>query len=133
MGQESGSGSQLAGEVGAAIAARRKALRLTQAEVAVALGVEKETVSRMETGVIAPTLFRLKQLSSVLKCPMGDLLDGSSLEDADQSKTIARLIDELPPNSRDAVVRIVGDVVAAMLGMKSTGPKRKPRSKTPNA
>ncbi|WP_196799041.1 helix-turn-helix domain-containing protein [Burkholderia cepacia] len=118
MAQDNLESSKLAGEVGAAIAARRKAIRLTQAEVAAALSVEKETISRMETGVITPTLFRLKQLSSVLKCPMGDLLDNPELGGADHSKTVARLLDELPEHSRDAVVRIVGEVVAAMLDVK---------------
>jgi len=30
----------------------------------------------METGVITPTLFRLKQLSAMLECQIGDLVNG---------------------------------------------------------
>jgi transcriptional regulator with XRE-family HTH domain len=57
---------KVAGQVGAAIAARRKAKGLTQAQIAEAIGVEKETVSRMENGVISLTLQRLQQMSRCL-------------------------------------------------------------------
>jgi len=112
MRQESLNSSQLASEVGAAIAAHRKARQLTQAAVAVALGVEKETISRMETGVITPTLFRLKQLSELLECRMGDLLDMPRVENVEQTKAIAKLIGELSPKEQATVVRIVGEIVA---------------------
>ena len=65
---------KVAGQVGAAIAARRKAKGLTQAQIAEAIGVEKETVSRMENGVISLTLQRLQQMSEVLDCSLSDLV-----------------------------------------------------------
>jgi transcriptional regulator with XRE-family HTH domain len=43
---------------------------LTQAQVAAQLGIETETVSRLETGVISPTLERLDQLSRLFNCPV---------------------------------------------------------------
>lgn len=64
--EEENSEKQLAREVGALIAGRRKARGLTQAKLAEHMNVEKETVSRIETGVISLTLGRLAQLAKFL-------------------------------------------------------------------
>ena len=48
--------------VGKAIAERRKIARMTQQKVAEALGVEKETISRLESGETAQTVDRLAAL-----------------------------------------------------------------------
>ena len=56
---------QLAREVGGIIAIRRKAKGLTQAQLAEYMDIEKESVSRIETGHIAPTLARLAQIAKL--------------------------------------------------------------------
>jgi transcriptional regulator with XRE-family HTH domain len=56
-------------QVGQAIAKQRKIAHLTQSQVADKLGIETESVSRMETGAISPTLDRLEQFSELFGCP----------------------------------------------------------------
>ncbi|WP_244126419.1 helix-turn-helix domain-containing protein [Burkholderia gladioli] len=105
-------GEEVAKRVGAAIAKQRKAAGHTQARVADALGLEKETVSRIENGVIAPTLFRLSQFAELFDCPISALFGeyrGKGLED---SSEIARLVAELPEDARRAAFRMLAEFVA---------------------
>jgi transcriptional regulator with XRE-family HTH domain len=55
-------------QVGKAIAGRRKSANLTQAQVAEQLGIENESVSRLETGSKSLTLERLEQFSQLFGC-----------------------------------------------------------------
>jgi transcriptional regulator with XRE-family HTH domain len=99
-------------KVGAAIASQRKAAGFTQSRVADEIGLEKETVSRIENGVIAPTLHRLGQFADLFNCPLSALLGdyrGGAGEDAG---AIAAQIGDLPRDDRRAILRIVEDVAA---------------------
>lgn len=102
---------ELARDVGAVIAARRKAKGLTQAQVAETLAIEKETMSRIETGVISPTLPRLRQLSEILNCPIGDLFRLPSDDMEKQAALIAEMMVDLPAPERTLLVEFVADVV----------------------
>lgn len=102
---------ELARDVGAVIAARRKAKGLTQAQVAETLAIEKETMSRIETGVISPTLPRLRQLSEILNCPIGDLFRLPSDDMEKQAALIAEMMVDLPAPERALLVEFVADVV----------------------
>lgn len=102
---------ELARNVGAVIAARRKAKGLTQAQVAETLAIEKETMSRIETGVISPTLPRLRQLSEILNCPIGDLFRLPSDDMEKQAALIAEMMVDLPAPERALLVEFVADVV----------------------
>jgi transcriptional regulator with XRE-family HTH domain len=99
-------------KVGAAIAAQRKAAGFTQSRVANEIGLEKETISRIENGVIAPTVHRLGQFAELFGCPLSALLGdyrGGAGEDAG---AIAAQIGDLPRDDRRAILRIVEDVAA---------------------
>lgn len=98
-------------EVGMRIAVRRKAKGLTQAQVAEIMGVEKETVSRMENGVISPTLPRLQQIAEILECSPGDLFRTGPANAADHARSIVEMIQDLPENERLLVVNFVSEVV----------------------
>lgn len=93
------------------IAARRKAAGLTQAQVAEQLSVEKETVSRMESGKISLNLERLQEFSLILGCSVADFLTDPSPEAQVQAESIAAMIRPLSPGEREAVVRFVGEAV----------------------
>ncbi|MDR3073779.1 MAG: helix-turn-helix domain-containing protein, partial [Deltaproteobacteria bacterium] len=75
--------------VGKEIANKRKQAGLTQGDVAVKLGVEKETVSRLETGAISPTLARLHQLSAIFACSVGHFFWHTEGNEQAQAETIA--------------------------------------------
>lgn len=109
-------GSELARAVGRAIAARRHDLGPghSQEWLGEQIGLSKQTISRMENGVIAPTIFRLRDISTALGCTMGELLDQTVLSGSDYSKAIIRLVDSLPETKQDSVVRILREVVLSL-------------------
>jgi DNA-binding XRE family transcriptional regulator len=71
-------GLHLGQTLGPRIAARRKALNLTQNDLAERLHVETETISRFERGHSLPSLRRLALLAEVLDTEIGALLTGTS-------------------------------------------------------
>lgn len=91
------------------IARRRKAAGLTQAQVAERLSVEKESISRMESGKIVLTLERLQQFADLYACSVVDLLrdDSPNL----QAQAVADMLLPLTEEEREAVVRFVGEAV----------------------
>lgn len=112
--ESDGGSADLARRIGAAIGQRRKAAGFTQARVADAIGVEKETISRIENGAIAPSIFRLAQFAELFRCPVSALFGeytGRAVEDA---AAIADLIDGLPPDHRQTILRLIADVARAM-------------------
>jgi transcriptional regulator with XRE-family HTH domain len=71
--------SELPVRLGRNLAARRKALGLTQAGVAERLGVDTETLSRFERGKHVPSLLTLERLAAVLATTCSVLLDEVAL------------------------------------------------------
>ncbi len=55
------------------VAARRKALKITQAELAVRTGMNRSILSRLESGEYAPSVNQLLALSSILKFDMQEV------------------------------------------------------------
>lgn len=90
----------LAQVVGANIKAGRKIKGFTQSYVAQELGVETETVSRYERGLLAPSFPQLEKLCALLDLPAWMLFsEGDSKPDV-QAMTVAELLKGL--SSRDA-------------------------------
>lgn len=98
---------RLAKVIGAAIAKRRKLAGLTQDEVAESLDIGGEAVSRIERGIVIPTVARLVRFAEIFACPVEELLVESSDRSDDQGKVIASLIASLPSEERSSVVDIV--------------------------
>lgn len=67
--------SGLAGRLGQNIMRWRKALGLTQDQLALRIEVEPETISRFERGATLPSLTTLASLAEVLGATMAQLLD----------------------------------------------------------
>ena len=93
------------------IARKRKSCGLTQQQVAERMSVEKESISRMESGKISLSLDRLQQFASIYGCSVSELLRESSQEAEEQAQVIVDLMSSLAPEERDAVVRFVGEAV----------------------
>ena len=83
---------------------------MTQAQVAVKLGIENETVSRLETGVIPPSLVRLEQLADLFGCSVRQFF----WHESGDERTQADMIRSLPENRRERVVQFVADVVRVL-------------------
>ncbi|MFZ6755970.1 helix-turn-helix domain-containing protein [Undibacterium sp. Ji50W] len=109
---------QFARMVGSIIAAHRKAKGLTQAQLAEYMDVEKETISRMETGVISPTLARLAQIAKFLDCDVSDLLKNSSPELSDYASSLARRMENLTDSQRAILTQFLGRVATGLEKLK---------------
>jgi len=99
----------LARSLGVLIAARRKTIGLTQSELAETVGIEQESMSRIETGMITPSLSRLFLLADALNCSLESLLRSASNRKQDQALTLETLLDGLDDAERAFAVRIVSE------------------------
>jgi transcriptional regulator with XRE-family HTH domain len=100
--------------VGKAIAAQRRLAGLTQVQLADKLQIEKESVSRIETGAVAPSLLRLEQIAGALGCPVRRFFLHQSGDERMQADVIADMIHHLPAGNRELVVKFVADVVRVL-------------------
>lgn len=98
---------QLAVVIGRAIAKHRVVSGFTQEQVAEALGIGNEAVSRMERGLVMPTVARLVELADLFECNAADLLTEVSSRTSDQAKYVTQLLAKLGGNDRTMVVEIV--------------------------
>lgn len=81
-------------QIGAFIAARRKAFGLTQEQLGERLGVTNKTVSRWETGRYMPDLDKLQELASLLGVSVDDLLAAEALQQEEPSKPAVFSLEE---------------------------------------
>ena len=105
---------ELAKVIGENISVRRRALGLTQAQLAEQLNIGQDALSRMENGTISPKIARLRDIASILKCTAADLFREPD-EGADaRAGAIAELLRQLPIESQESVLRIVTEMVNQM-------------------
>lgn len=57
------------------IAKRRKALGMTQEQLAERVGTTRIYINYVESGIKVPSLAMLKAISTALECKAGDLID----------------------------------------------------------
>lgn len=98
---------RLAGLVGRAIAKRRMACDLTQEQVAERLKIGVEAVSRIERGVVLPTVVRLGEFAEIFQCDVADLVTETSSRPTDQARHIERLLSRLAHEDRTMILEIV--------------------------
>lgn len=93
--------------LGRNIASRRKALGLTQADLAERLGVDTETLSRFERGKHAPSLMTLERLATGLLTTCADLLDESMTTVTSEAQEIEAMMGGLAQNDVEFVRRTI--------------------------
>lgn len=91
--------------VGAELAHQRRLKGLSQQQVGEAIGVEPETISRMETGVISPSLKRLCQLAQVLDCPVEAMMGAASRQPHALLSRLGEQLSVLSDRDRGFVIR----------------------------
>ncbi|WP_176316819.1 helix-turn-helix domain-containing protein [Burkholderia vietnamiensis] len=101
--------------VGQAIASRRVAAGLSQERIAEALGITREAVSRMETGIAVPSVVRLAELAEIFDCTMEDLLTRASNRKQDQAATIMALLNRLADEKREMLMRIIKELAKVLV------------------
>lgn len=90
--------------LGRNIADRRKALGLTQAELAEKLGADTVTVSRFERGSHLPSLLRLERIADTLGLPLAELLSQSTNLCTDQALLIQGWLTNLNESDRQLIL-----------------------------
>ena len=91
-------------KVGQNLFTQRKRLGLSQADVAEQVGLEPESISRIENGLIAPTLSRLQQFGRVYGCSLIDLLGEASSLPRDLDNRLASVLTQLNETDRTFVI-----------------------------
>lgn len=97
----------LAVAVGSAISQTRVEQGLTQEQVAEALGIGMEAVSRMERGVVMPSLVRLVEFADLFNCSIERFTKRGSGRSADLALLLHDLISPLRKADRLFVVELV--------------------------
>lgn len=98
---------RLAEVVGRAIAKRRTASGLTQEQVAERLEIGVEAVSRIERGIVMPTVARLVELADIYDCNVADLLTEASTRAGDQAQHLSQLLSKLNSSDRTMIIELV--------------------------
>ena len=115
----SGSNSaSVAQRVGRGIADRRRQAGKTQAEVAEALKVEQQTVSRWENGSRSPSLETLDQLAIILDCTLVDFLRDGSDRVGHQLLVVEEALQGLTEAERILMVKHVQQFAAMLKGQR---------------
>lgn len=99
--------STISRQIGQSIARRRQQAGLTQEQVAEQLGIGYVAVSRMERGLVMPTVVRLYQLAEILGCSSADLLDENSPLADDQARRLYHLFARLHESDRKMLGNIL--------------------------
>ena len=86
--------------IGQAIAKYRKQAELSQEQLAEALGIGYEAVSRMERGIVVPSVERLIQIAEVVDCPVTELLTQSSPRPTDEVVHLHQLLSSLSNDNK---------------------------------
>ena len=89
---------------------------MTQEQVAEALGIGMEAVSRMERGVVIPSLPRLVEFAELFDCPVETLIKRGSDRSSDLASLLHDLIAPLKKADRQFVVDMVGQVAIHLKG-----------------
>lgn len=97
----------LAQSVGQAIARQRQTSGMTQEQVAEHLKIGNEAVSRMERGLVMPTVARLLELADLFGCDASALLLASSNRPTEQAQHLERLLAPLSGADRAMIVNMV--------------------------
>ena len=114
MSPENNHHGELFKSIGRTLAQRREAKCLTQDQVAEALHIGTEAVSRMERGITMPTVQRLAELAEVYECGIDELLIASSTRTGDQAELISQILQTLPEADRAMIVEVVQKIAARL-------------------
>ena len=98
---------ELARSVGVAIANARQKAGLTQDQLAEALEIGSEAVSRIERGLVMASLPRLVEIAELVNQPLETLLRKSSDLDGDYAMSIKSLLAPLSKADKDLLIGLV--------------------------
>lgn len=97
--------------IGNTIAKHRKAVGLTQAQLAECLNLSLDAVSRLERGNIGLTVERLVELAEIFGCETADLLSEGSTRVRDQARELEDLLQKLAEQERIELLSLVRQMI----------------------
>lgn len=97
--------------IGSTIAKHRKAVGLTQAQLAERLDLSLDAVSRLERGNIGLTVERLIELAEIFGCETADLLNEGSTRVRDQARELENLLLELAEDERVELLWLIRQMI----------------------
>lgn len=98
---------ELAKAVGRAIARQRQKAGYNQERVAEHLNIGLEAVSRMERGLVVPTIVRLAELAQLFNCDITELLRESSNRPSEQGVVLAQHLSRLNAADRTMLLELI--------------------------
>jgi transcriptional regulator with XRE-family HTH domain len=113
--------------IGAAIAARRKALDMTQEELSELIQIEQSSLSRIERGTLIPSLERLAGIAEELHCRLADLFSTAGVSAHDRASRVHEKLSSLTPAQQEIVERLVDDALSLL---ETAHGRRAPRGST---
>lgn len=78
------------------------------------MNVETETISRIENGVISPTLARLEQMAELLNCSISSFFMVESEKTENLANIIAGCLQELSIRDKEMILRVVTDITDSL-------------------
>lgn len=103
--------TEVAKTIGRAIAKHRQTCDLTQEQVANKLNIGYEAVSRMERGVVIPTVERLIELAEIFNCQASEFLSEASMRPTDQAIYFSQMLSKLNDEDRQLSIEIIEKLV----------------------
>ncbi|WP_320151439.1 helix-turn-helix transcriptional regulator [uncultured Tolumonas sp.] len=97
--------------IGKAIARQRQQKAMTQEEVAEYLNIGMEAVSRMERGIVVPTIVRLAELAQLFDCELTDFLRETSNRPTEQSIILSQQLARLNDTDRKLLLNTMMQLV----------------------
>ncbi|NOL49256.1 helix-turn-helix domain-containing protein [Pelistega europaea] len=105
---------EISQRIGQSIAKHRKAVGMTQSELAERLDLSLDAMSRLERGNINLSVVRLLELAEIFGCESADLLDEASHRPRDIAYQIENLLQRLDDIDRIKLLSIIEQLVAMM-------------------
>ncbi len=99
--------STLSAQIGKNISNQRKYLGLTQAQLAELVGLENETISRIESAKYNVSISSLERFTKVLQLDITDIVRANSSVLPSQAESIAALLANLNEEDKETILKIV--------------------------
>ena len=97
--------------IGNNISTSRRKLKLTQETLAEMIGVNQDTISRVEKGTTPPKVAKLPDYAKALKCSVLDLLRTPDDGLGEHAAIFAEIISGLSPQNQKKLLKIVTEFV----------------------
>lgn len=98
---------QLHHMIGKAIAKYRKAAGLSQNQLAEALDLGNEAISRIERGIVIPTVERLIKMAEIFDCPVSKLLTETSNRPTDEAIYLQSLLATVNKEDKQMLMEVI--------------------------